>query len=191
MNLDRPFLTGKKIYLRPLDVEDIDQYLRWVNDERVIGHLGTLHFPTTREALREYLEKNTTDKNTAFFAIVEKRTNKHIGNIKLGPIDWINRRAEYGRLIGDVAAQGKGYGTESVRLILKYAFDNLNLHKVTSSASEDNMASLKSNQKAGLIVEATLKEQKYENGVYKDIILLGITKKEYIRAHRARRRKTK
>ena len=79
----------------------------------------------------------------------------------------------------------------AVVFFLKYAFDNLNLHKVTSSASEDNLASIKSNQKAGLIVEATLKEQKYENGVYKDIILLGITKKEYIRAHRARRRKTK
>lgn len=181
-SMDRSFLIGDKIYLRPLDMDDLEgEYIQWVNDERICKHMGTLHFSTTKRRLQEYLESQLNNKNIAFFAIIEKETGKHIGNVKLGPIDWINRRAEYGRMIGDKSAQGKGHGTEVVDLILKYAFNILNLHKITTSASISNEASIKSSKKVGLRVEGTLKEHEYENGQYKDAYVMGITKDEYFK----------
>ena len=110
-----------------------------------------------------------------FFAIIEKETKKYIGNAKLGPIDWINRTSEYGRMIGDKSVQGKGYGKEVTELLLYYGFMILNLNKMTAGAMSDNKASIKSNEKVGLDIEV-LKEQIYHDGVYKDAVRMGITR---------------
>lgn len=179
--LDRPFIVGEKIYLRPLDMEDVSgPYLQWVNDFEIRQYMGTLHFPTTRQQLLAYVEKQTSNPNIAFFAVMDKETNAYIGNVKLGPIDWINRKLEYGRLLGNKEFHGKGIGTELTTLVLRYSFDELNMHKVNSSMSADNKASIRSNEKAGLKIEGVRREQKYENGVYKDIVLMGITRDEYL-----------
>ena len=111
--------------------------------------------------------------------LFEKQTNIYIGNAKLGPIDWINRTAEYGRMIGVKSTHGKGYGTQMAKLLLHYAFMLLNLNKVTAGAVADNMASIKSNEKIGLEIEGKLKQQVFINGIYKDVVRMGITKTRY------------
>lgn len=180
--MDRPFLIGKKIYLRPLDIEDLEgRYLQWINDENIIGHMGTLHLPSTKNRLRDYLIEQLNSKDIVFLAVIEKKTSRHIGNVKIGPIDWVSRVTEYGRMIGEKSAQGKGYGTEITELILEYGFEKLNLHKIFSTPSVENKASIRSNEKAGLRKEAILKEHKYENGHYADLCVMAITKKEYFK----------
>tara|TARA_Y100001958_G_C21248715_1_gene581908 strand:- start:30327 stop:30917 length:591 start_codon:yes stop_codon:yes gene_type:complete len=178
--MDRPFLIGDRIYLRPLDIDDVDgPYLHWVNNEEIISSLESLYLPTSRQQLVDYLSSVINNKDIVFLAIIETQTNKHVGNIKLGPIDWIKRKAIYGRMIGDKESWGKGYGTEAARLIIKYGFERLNLHKIGAMALIVNKGSIKSNQKAGLKIECTIPEEVFRNGKWIDCVSLSITENEY------------
>ena len=174
-----PFLEAENIYFIPIN-EDIDaDYFKWVNDRRIIDHLETSHFPKTKKQLENFVKEIIEDPNHVFFAVIESETNKYIGNAKLGPIDWVNRTAGYGRMIGEKSAQGKGYGTEMAKLLLHYAFMILNLNKVTAGTIADNMAAIKSNEKIGLEIEGKLKQQIFKDGKYKDVIKMGITRTRY------------
>ena len=176
----RPFLESDKIYFTPLDEDIDDNYLRWINDRDIINYLESGNFPKSKQEIINYVKAINNSPNYVFFAIIEKETKKYIGNAKLGPIDWINRTSEYGRMIGDKSVQGKGYGKEVTELLLYYGFMILNLNKMTAGAMSDNKASIKSNEKVGLDIEGVLKEQIYHDGVYKDAVRMGITKSKYL-----------
>lgn len=179
--MDRPFLIGKKIYLRPMDRDDLnDQYLQWVNTEDKATNLGTLQFPSTRDALEHYLEAQINNKDVVFFAIMERNSDRRIGTCKIGPIDWINSNASVGCLIGDASQRLKGYGTETWQLLIRYAFKILNLHKIVGWVSAGNIGSIKSMEKAGFKVEARLKEYGYHDGKYEDTCILSILKNEFL-----------
>jgi len=178
--MDRAFLIGDKIYLRPFDMDDVDgDYINMVNTEDRNTNLGTLQFPSTREALEEYVRAQLSNRNVVFFAVVEKATEKRVGTCKIGPIDWINSNASYGRLIAE-GSRGKGYGKEVVLLLLRYAFCVLNLHKVLSWIRGGNEAAIKSNEKIGMKSEARLKEYGYHNGKYEDTVVMSMLKEEYL-----------
>lgn len=178
------FLNSDRLYFRPLEVNDIENgYINWINDPEIRSYMGTLHFPTTKEQLKDYVCKHTSNPNIVFFAIVDKTNNKHIGNIKLGPIDWINRKGEHGFLIGDKEYWGKGFGSEALTLLLRYAFLELNLNKINASFSSLNIASIKVHEKVGFTVEGKRRQEKYENGIYNDIILVGITREEFLQKY--------
>ncbi len=179
----KPFLVGKKIYLRPLEPEDVtEEYLHWLNNETISGIIQAATMPSTREKVLEFVESATRRSDTIFLAIIEKETGTHVGNIKLGPISWIDRRAEYGRLIGTTATRSRGYGSEAAALIIRYAFQTLNLHKVYAKCLASNKIAIHSNEKNGLSVEATLKEYQYANGAYQDVAVMGITRQQWLAA---------
>jgi RimJ/RimL family protein N-acetyltransferase len=178
--LDRPFLVGERIYLRPLEVEDVtEEYLQWMNDASLAKFIPAMTFPGTRQAVQDYVARESRRADVVFLAIVDKESGRHVGNIKLGPVSWVDRRADYGRLIGDPTARSKGYGSEAVRLILRYAFDILNLHKVGASCLASNAAAIRSNEKSGLTREGVLREHRFVEGRYEDVLFLGITRDEY------------
>jgi len=181
IKMDRPFLVGEKIYLRPLDLDDVNEkYLNWINDGEVIKLLATVR-PTPMYQLESYVKSVLDNPNFVFFAIVEKETNKHIGNVKLGPIDWINRTTNYGLMLGDKDSWGKGYAQEAFILLLKFAFEKLNLHKVWDMATASNAASIKANQKVGFQIEGHLRKQLFKNGKYEDGVLLGLLAEDYFK----------
>ena len=74
---------------------------------------------------------------------LELKNNKHIGNLKIGPININHKTSEISYFIGDKKEWGKGYATESVKLAIKYSFDNLNLYKCIAGVYESNFASSK------------------------------------------------
>ena len=97
------------------------------------------------------------NKDNIFLAIVLKDNKKHIGNIKIGPINWYHRLAEIGIMIGEKDCWGKGYAAEAISLLADFAFSKLNLHKLTAGCYEQNQGSLKAFQKAGFEVEEVKK----------------------------------
>jgi len=187
MELKRSFLIGEKVYLQSMDAGLYDNeyldWVNWVNDDEIVDNMTTLYLPTTEEALRDYIKVNTNKHNIAFFAIRLKENNDFIGTIKLGPIDWVNRKAYYGRLIGNKSCIGKGIGTEVVRLILRYGFKRLNLHWIGTGNFPNNIASIKSNEKAGLKKVAAIPNQIWSKGKYVDCVIMGITSEEYFGAN--------
>jgi RimJ/RimL family protein N-acetyltransferase len=118
-NALRPFLGGDRIYLRevrPFDVNDA--YYRWMNDPEVTRFLESRMFPNPIETLRDYVAAKLGDRNNVFLAIVTKEGGRHIGNIKLGPVDWVHRLGDIGLMIGEREYWGKGYATEAIRLVV-------------------------------------------------------------------------
>ncbi|MBW1728596.1 MAG: GNAT family N-acetyltransferase [Deltaproteobacteria bacterium] len=164
--MDRPFLVGEKIYLRAFDMDDLEgDYIQWMNDGEIIRHLASNAFPKTKDELKRYVEQMIHNPDYVFFAVIEKSTGKHVGNAKLGPINWIDRRTHYGRVMSK-ETWGKGYGSEVLKLMIKYAFEILNLNRMIDFIVSSNLGSIRSNQKAGMDVEGEIKEWAYKDGKY-------------------------
>jgi RimJ/RimL family protein N-acetyltransferase len=96
-----------------------------------------------------------------------------MGSIYLQNFEEENKKAEWGIYIGEEQAYGKGVGTEAARLVLKYAFEDLGMHKVVSRVLAFNKASIRMNEKAGYVREAYLKDELFIDGKYEDLVLFG------------------
>lgn len=165
------FLEGKRIYLRPLRIEDVDgDYPNWFNDPVVCKYNRHARFPSTKEAMRQYLEKISHPATTIVLAITEKRTHRHVGNISLSNINWVDRNAELSIIIGEKEVWGKGYGGEACRLMISYAFETLNLHRIYAGTHEDNIAFQKIAKKLKMRIEGRSVDSVYKNGKYADTI---------------------
>lgn len=174
------YLGGNNIYFSPFDKIE-SNYLKWINDLSVTKYLDSSIFPIDSNKLQEFVDSCDKNKDVIFLKIIENKSNNYIGNVKLGPINWVHRRAEMGRFIGDKKVHGKGYGTEVTKLILYYAFRILNLNKITCGAFCDNISSIKSNQKCGFEIEGKLKNHNYLDGKYRDILRFGILRDKYFK----------
>jgi RimJ/RimL family protein N-acetyltransferase len=180
--VNTPFLVGRTIYLRPLEPADLaGAYSEWLNDREVTRYLETGIFPTTRDALQRYYQNVVLSRDNVALAIVLRDDDRHVGNIKLGPINWVHRRADMGVLIGDRGCWGRGIGTEAVRLITQYAFDRLNLHKVTLGVYAGHEPALRLYQSLGFEIEGTLKEHLFSDGRYHDKIVMGVRRAAFDR----------
>ncbi len=181
--LKAPYLSGIKIYLTPFTRQHLEnpKYLAWMNDLSLTSNLVISDYlmPVTFEQLEEYYSKNGLTRNGVFFAIHEKCTDEFIGTAKLAHIDWLTRSAEFGRVIGDEEARGKGYGTEIIALILDYAFLTLNLNKVSAGTHADNKAALKTYQKFNFQIEGRIRQACYKDGKLIDTIRVGILRSEW------------
>lgn len=174
-----PFLIGDRIYLRPLDEEaDLDRCLGWINDPEVLTTLGRRH-PMGRAAEREWLQEQYKSEEHLNLAIVLKDGDRHIGNCGFNEVDYVNRSAVFGILIGEKDAWGQGYGPEAARLILKYGFEELGLHRIGLEVYSHNPRAIRAYEKAGFVREGTMRESYYRNSVYHDTIVMSVLESEW------------
>lgn len=168
------FLKGEQIYLRVLEEADAtDHYLKWLNDYEVMKFTESRLKPHTIESLKNDI-RNMNNDNNITFAMVEKDGNKHIGNIKLGNINWVHRYADIGLVIGEKDFWGKGIAKEAIGLVVDYAFKIINLRKITAGIYVNNVGSLKTFQKSGFKQAYIEKEKYFFEGKYIDSITLEI-----------------
>ena len=173
-------ITGDRINLRKVKESDAgNNYYHWMNDSEVTRFLANGVQRHSIESLREYIKEKNKDSSNYFLAIIIKDGNQHIGNIKLGPINWVHRHGDIGIIIGEKEQWGKGYATEAISLVVKYAFDNLNLHKITAGCTELNLGSMKAFQKNGFEIEGVRKKHFFWKGRYINGILLGLINNDY------------
>ncbi len=179
--MKRPvFLEGKDIFLSPLSKEDaLGDYAYWLNDQETTLFMGNGRFPVSIDGLKNYIESYNNSKEGMLLGIFLKKTSRHIGNITLHQIDWRNRFAEIGILIGDKKSHGKGYATEAIRLVVDHAFNKLNLRKLCTGMVKGNEASKRAFEKVGFKVEGTLREHFYLNGQYLDGYRMGLLRSEF------------
>ena len=173
------FLEAEHLYLREVRPSDVNEcYYGWMNDPSVTQYLESRFFPNSMEGLRKYVESKLDDRDNVFLAMVLKNGHRHIGNIKLGPINWIHRTGDIGLLIGPQDCWGKGYATEAIKLVTDYAFRILGLQKVTASSYDANQGSIRAFQKAGFEIEGVRKQQFYCHGRRVDMVLMGIVNQD-------------
>ncbi|CAN5273520.1 GNAT family protein [soil metagenome] len=151
MDGEQPILNivGGLVALGPLRRDLLPLYQRWINDLGTVRNLSLMPRPMTEEQQQEWYERVAKSEGDAAFTIYERATLRPIGNTVLAEIDFRNRSAAFGILIGDPDARGKGYGTETTRLILDYAFTAVGLHNVMLTVFEFNKAGIRAYEKAG------------------------------------------
>lgn len=108
------------------------------------------------------------------FGIFFKENKKHIGNIKLEPIDFENNKATLGILIGDKEYWGKGIGTEAVKLLVNWSFDNLGLEEVNLGVISENKAAINVYTKAGFRIDRIEKRSIEHKGEFHDNVIMSI-----------------
>ncbi|NQT06211.1 MAG: GNAT family N-acetyltransferase [Candidatus Omnitrophica bacterium] len=177
-----PLLAGDKIYLRPIVKKDINRrYLSWLNDNSVVKYMINKGSPTTYTSLQKYFQNMQKSKDNIMFAIVTKKENIHIGNVKLGKINWTHRYGDLGIMIGEKRCWCMGYGQEACRLLLEYSFTKLNLNKVFLGVCQKHVAAIKLYKKVGFKVEGRIKDLYNFEGRYMDKIYMGISQQEFLK----------
>jgi diamine N-acetyltransferase len=143
-------IVGEKIALGPFDRDWLPLYLRWANDFQVMRMFMPILRPITAEARQEWYDRITKpESGTVDFTIYERASMRAIGYTSLEEIDHRHRTATYSLLIGEKDCWGKGYGTETTRLMLEYAFTVLDLHNVFLSVNADNHPAIRVYTRAG------------------------------------------
>jgi len=173
------FLEGTRIYLRDVRLSDVNgTYHRWMNDPEVTRYLESRFYPNSIESLQKYVSQKMGDRDNVFLGIFLKDGDRHIGNIKLGPINWIHRYGDIGIIIGEKDCWGKGYATEAIQVMTDYAFKTLNLNRLTAGCYANNVGSAKAFLKTGWQQEAVRPRFFFSDGCYVDLIMLGILRPE-------------
>lgn len=174
-------IKGKNIILRAVERTDLDLLNQWANDPEIWYMLGGWHFPYSKANTSNWLDNiNNNDMKNQVFAI---ETEEHgiIGTANLVNIDWKNKNAFHGIMLGNKNTRGKGYALDVVMSLMRYAFDELGLNRLDGDMISYNKLSINFyTKRCGWTVEGIKKDWFYRKGGYHDKVIVGITKKEYL-----------
>lgn len=177
-DLDLKFLVGRKTTLRPFSKEDLPTLTRWINDPEVRHFLANT-MPQTEKQESEWYEKLGKDDKNIVLAI-NTREGELIGTMGLHQINWVHRHATTGALIGEKKYWGNGYGSDAKMALLDYAFNTLNLNRISSDVVDYNERSLKYSLRCGYQIEGRRRDKFWRDGRYWDIIELGLLRDEWM-----------
>ena len=173
------FLTGSKVSLRKITQADYENYARIedVMESRLLMNDG-IPFPPTDEDHERFLSEISSRKDHYMFGIELKDTKQFIGTIAVYLVNWNNSTCHVGISIGP-GHQGKGYGTDTMKALLDFIFNYMNINKVKLQVFGYNKRAIRSYEKCGFHVEGTLKEELFRFGKYHDIYVMGVLRKNW------------
>ena len=171
-------ILGNSVTLRAIEPQDLDLLRDMLNDpdmeDKVIGWT----FPVSEQMQGIWYEKACFDTNNIRL-VIDAGEHGSVGLVTLHDFDWKNRAASVGIKIASTNLRSKGIGTDSVMAIMRYAFDELGLHRLESTAFADNLPSLNLFRKCGWQVEGTKRERAFKNGKFRDLNVIGILENDY------------
>lgn len=171
-------VEGERIYLSPMCTEDAEKYTKWMNDFKVTDGINNSNKLITLESEKKWLEENSKTSNYNF-SIIKKENNELIGNCSFHDYDKFYGTATVGIFIGEEENRNKGYGTETLKLLISYGFDYLNLNNIMLTVYSFNENAINCYKKVGFKEigkrrnAVMLKNKRY------DIIYMDIIREEY------------
>ena len=178
----RSVRMGDRVYLRALDSSDLDNCHRWHNDGVIYGALVDPFRFISNDAEKSWLERRTRYSiDEISLAICVRGSSRHVGNIYLRKIDWISRNARLGIFIGEKEERSKGYGTSAIHQLLSYAFNDLGLKRICLTVLADNQTAVNVYNRCGFSIEGTLRNHVFKQGIWKDLIVMGICTEDQVR----------
>ncbi len=175
---------GRLIRLGPLDHEkDPPVVARWTNDPLWRSFLVEVARPLSVEAVRGLLEKVEKQmeetKNLFHFTLRARDDNRLLGLARIFWIDFHNGTGVLNLGIGAASDRRHGYGSDALDLLLRFAFNDLNLHRLSAWSSVDNIPFIHMVKKAGFEEEARRREAVFHDGSYWDELLLGLLRSKW------------
>jgi len=173
-------ITGERVTLREFRQEDISAIRSWLTDSATTSALGGVYMrPQTWEQSERYLSSLLEgDAGGINLVIADKSTLRYMGQCSLMMVDQTARHAELA-VVMCPAYQKQGLGAEGIRLMLSFAFRQMNLHRVYLKVRADNAAAIRCYEKCGFTREGTLRAHAYADGQYKDVLMMGILAPEF------------
>lgn len=162
---------GGRVYLRQLCPEDVGEtYLSWFRDPVVTEYLDARDL--TRQDVINYMVSGHDSGLHIMYGIFAKDKDCHIGNIKVGPINWKHGTGGLVTFIGNRSYWGQGIAREAIRIGNRLAFNLHGLRKLSDGVADGNVGSLKAYTAAGWTVEARMKGHHVINGEPRDRIVI-------------------
>jgi RimJ/RimL family protein N-acetyltransferase len=175
-------IYGERVRLRAAERGDVKKFCGWVNDPDVTRYLS-LYLPMStvdEENWFEAMIKRDQSEKTLVIEVRDGDAWKMIGNCAVFGIDSVNRLGELGIMLGEKDEWNKGYGTETMILLLRHCFDTLNLNRAYLRVYADNLRAKRSYEKAGFVEEGRLREAVYKRGNYDDVIVMSVLRSEWV-----------
>src|SRR3989442_6197713 len=160
-----PLLKGAHVTLRPGREEDADHFVRWFADMEVTRYLNR-RMAVALYQEQEFLKKIGESKDDVWWMIDAQE--KAIGATGIHRINWLDANGMNGIMIGEEDCWGKGYATEAMRLRTRYAFRELNLHKLMTEVDTENVASRQALERNGDRTVGGRREQRLSGGRWHD-----------------------
>ena len=176
---------GEKVRLRAVRPDDVDLFQRYADDSELDRLAGETEYPYSAERERRRLEKELDEDkdDDDRMLVIETLGGKFAGTIQLYGTDRRHRTAEMGLVLDNRKAWGKGYGSEALRLLLRFAFRELGYEKVNLQVYEFNTRAITLYEHLGFQHEARLRSQIYADGRRWDEIWMGMTRADYEAQH--------
>lgn len=172
-------IKGKIVTLRAIEREDLPIFRDWANDPEIQYLVGGWHFPTNIDEQIKWFESLSIQSLNQRFAI-DTDEQGLVGTATLVEINWKDKNASQGLIMGNKQIRGKGYGTDTVMTLMRYAFEELGLHRLTTTIIEYNEASLHIHiNKCGWKEEGRQKDWYFRKGKFWERVIIGITRESY------------
>jgi RimJ/RimL family protein N-acetyltransferase len=170
----RFMIAGEHVILRAFERDDAERCYRWMNDPNVVRTLKSRYpiaFQTEEEWLERAMQASPVERH---FAIERKDDRVHIGNASLHGIDWVSHTAWFGLFIGEPSAWNRGFGTDAINTLVRFAFDEMNLQKLRIHVFDYNERAKHLLLTHGFQQEGHLRREFYREGMYHDIVILSV-----------------
>lgn len=172
-------IQGRYVTLRAIEAEDLALLQEWGNDPEIQRLLGGWHFPTSMADQRAWLASLNCQSRDQRFAIDLPGTGL-VGMANLVSIDWKNRTAFHGMMLGKRQHQQRGLGRDTIMALMRYAFDELGLEHLDGDMIEHNAPSLKVYvERCGWEVQGRKRGWYFREGRRWDKIIVGVSASAY------------
>lgn len=182
--ISESILHGERVRLRPVGERDLPLFVRWLNDPDVRYWLSMADGPElTLESEQEWYEEMRGDPACVIWCI-ETEEGQPIGNLGLHAIDEGQGRATLGIFIGEKDFWGRGYGTDAIMEVLRYAFAEMGLRRTALGTDEDNARGIRCYEKCGFVREGLLRGYRLRGGEPVNGVVMAVLREEWERGAR-------
>lgn len=169
---------GQKVLLRATKREDMARQWEFENDPELYFLDGGRPRPSSMEQLLAYYDSTLAKAENDEISFAIEVDGKYVGHCGLHAIDTIAHHCELGIEIGDHAYWGQGYGRDAVRLLLTYAFEDMNMNRVWLNTHSENERAIRCYKACGFVEEGRLRQQIWIKGRYVDRVIMGVLRAE-------------
>ncbi len=143
-------LNDGRVLIRPISMDDVSPtYVDWLRDPEINQYLETRHTEQTLASVGDFVRAMIASPDQHLFAICLGPEQRHVGNIKVGPVKHPHGLADVSLFIGDRSAWGQGVATAAIKLISRFAIETLGLRKLNAGVYGPNTGSAKAFLRAG------------------------------------------